>query len=62
MTDVLSTKEIVKCTTLEIPKEMKKNVISVSTAFSVGILMRSQNIHSEEDKTKKLFEMIWDVE
>ena len=41
MTDILSTKEIVKHTTFGIPKGMK-NAESISIAFSVDILIRNK--------------------
>ena len=45
MTDILSTKEIIKCVTLSIFKGMKN-------AFNVDILIRNENIFFEEHKTK----------
>ena len=40
MMDILSTKEIINCATLGIPKGMK-NAISISFAFIVDILIRN---------------------
>ena len=50
MMGILSTKEITKCVTLWIPKGMK-NAISISFAFTVDILIRNENIGSNEHKT-----------
>ena len=45
-------KEIIQHATLEIPKGMKKNTVSISIAFSIDILIRNENITFEEYKTK----------
>ena len=37
---------------------MKKNTVSIYIAFSIGILIRSKNITSQEYKTEKPFEII----
>ena len=52
--NVFSTKEIIKRATFEINKGMK-NAVSISFAFTVDILVRSENM-------KKLFEIILHVE
>ena len=44
MMDILSTKEIIKNTTLGIPKGMKKNPVSITFAFTIDILIRNENI------------------
>ena len=54
-------KEIIKRETLWIPKGMN-NGISISIAFSVDILIKNENIISEECKTKNRFEIILRVE
>ena len=51
MTDILSTKEVVQSATLRIPKGMK-NAISISITVSNHILIKIENIISEEYKTK----------
>ena len=52
MTDTSRIKEIIQRATLEIPKGMKKNVISSSIAFSIHTLIRNENITPEKRKTK----------
>ena len=52
MTDILSAKEMIKRATLS--KGMKKNAISISIAFSIDILIRNENLISEEHKTKNV--------
>ena len=49
MTDTSSTKEIIQRATLWIPEGMN-NVISISIAFIVDILIRDENTISEEQK------------
>ena len=44
-------KEMIQCATLGIPKGMK-NAISISIAFCLDVLIRNENITSEECKTK----------
>ena len=62
VTDILSTKELIRHATLWIPKLMEK-LISISIAFSVDILIRNKNLASEEHKTKtKRFKIILHVE
>ena len=51
---------MVQYATLGIPKGMK-NAISISIAFCPDILIRNENITSEECKTKKPFEIILHV-
>ena len=51
MTNILSIKEIIQHETLWIPKGMKQ-AISVSIAFSVGILIRNKNIIPRNAKQK----------
>ena len=51
-------KEMIQCVTLGIPKGMKKNVISISIAFCLDVLIRNESITSEECKTEKPFEII----
>ena len=60
MTDMRSVKEIIQRATLGIPKGVK-NAVYISTAFSIDISMRHENIISEEHKTKKPFEIILHV-
>ena len=45
-------KEMIQCATLGIPKGMKNNAISISIAFCLDVLIRNENITSEECKTK----------
>ena len=47
MTDISSTKEIIKRATLGFPREWK-NPISIPIAFRVDILIRNENIISKE--------------
>ena len=51
MADMGSIKEMIQCATLGIPKGMKKNAFSISIAFCLDILIRNENIISEECKT-----------
>ena len=44
-------KKIIQCATLGIPKGMK-NAVSISIAFCLDVLIRNENITSEECKTK----------
>ena len=53
MIDMWRIQEIIQRATLGIPKGMKKNAISISIAFSINILIRNENITSEQHKTKK---------
>ena len=53
MTNILSTKEVTKHATLEIRNGMKK-LISIPIAFRVYILIRNENIISEEHKIKTI--------
>ena len=55
MTNILSTKEIIQCGTLVIPKEIKKNAVSIYIVSSVEIFIRNENITSEECKTKNVW-------
>ena len=53
MMDILSRKEIIKCATLGIPKEMQKcNFYFFCFNFTIDILIRNENIGLEEHKTK----------
>ena len=52
MMDIVSTKEIIKRSKFGVPKLMKKNAVSFSFAFAFDILVRTENIVSEEHKTK----------
>ena len=61
MSDTLSKKETTKRATLGTPKGMK-NAVSSSIAFSTDILIRNENIISEERKSKNLFEIILHIE
>ena len=56
MTAILSTREIIYCATLGIPKGIKKNVISISSAFGIDILI------IQIPKNKKSFEIILHVQ
>ena len=40
----------------------EKNAISISLAFIINILIRNENVTSEEHKTKRPFEIILHVE
>ena len=51
---------MIQCATLGIPKGMK-NAVSISIAFCLDLLIRNENVTSEECKTKKLFEIILHV-
>ena len=44
-------KEMIQCATLGISKGMK-NAVSISVAFYLDILIRNENITSEDCKTK----------
>ena len=52
MMDILNIKEIIQLAALCIPKGMKKNAVFISIAFNVNILIRNENIISEQRKTK----------
>ena len=52
MRDILSTKEVLKSATLQIPKGIK-NAVFIPIPFRVDILIRNENIVSKEYKTKK---------
>ena len=60
MAYILSTEETIKHVFLGIPKGMK-NTISISIAFSVDILIRSENIISDSDtfSTIGLTTQVW---
>ena len=47
-------KDIIQRATLRIPKGMK-NAVSISTAFSIDMLIRNENIISKERKTKSVW-------
>ena len=51
MTDILSTKEAIKCASLGIPKGMK-NTVSIYIVPCVEILIRIETAISEEYSTK----------
>ena len=61
MMDMQSIKEIIQYATLGIPKGMKKSV-SISSAFSLDVLIRNEGIISKETENKKLFAIILHVE
>ena len=52
--DNLNIKEIIQRATLWLPKECK-NAIPIFIAFSIDVLIRDENIISEERKTKKAY-------
>ena len=52
MMNMRSIKEMIQLATLGVPKGMKKNAVSISIAFCLDILIRNENITSEECTTK----------
>ena len=54
MIDILSTKEIIQCASLRIPKGMKRKQFPISIAFSADILIRNDNKILEEHKVLKI--------
>ena len=54
MTDILNRKEIIKRVTLGIPKGMN-NAVSFFIAFNLDILIKNENIISEECITENRF-------
>ena len=45
-----------QCVTLGIPNGNKENAVSISIAFCLDLLIRNENITSEECKTKNRLE------